>query len=58
MSIIHETDNLYLNSKMEVCLNGTTYAVVVGKVKSLEQAVRFMNKAELYIDNLRAMYQH
>lgn len=57
--ILHETKNLYLNSRFEICLNGDTHAVVVGKVKSknLDAAKRTMERLEQYPDNLRRMFQ-
>lgn len=57
--ILHETKNLYLNSRFEICLNGDTHAVVVGKVKSknLDAAKRTMERLEQYPEQLRRMLQ-
>lgn len=50
---------MYLNAKLEVCLNGATHAVVVGKVKSIEQGERVMRRLEAdNCRNLRRMYAH
>jgi len=56
--ILHETKNMYLNSKLEICLNGASYAVVVGKANSIEQAKRCMERLERYPENLRRMCDH
>ncbi len=57
-NILHETANMYLNKQLEICLNGATHAVVVGKAKSLEHGKKVMEKLERHPKNLRAMYQH
>lgn len=56
--ILHETDNLYLNTKLEICLNGATHAVVIGRVKTVEQAKRVMTRLERYPHQLRKMHCH
>lgn len=58
--ILYETTNLYLcqdNDRLEVRLHGNTHSVVVGFPKDTDAGKRFMNNAERYIGNLRAMYQ-
>jgi len=56
--ILYETSDLYLNSKLEILLNGATHAVVVGKATSLEQAKRVMEKLERYPRQLRVAAKH
>lgn len=56
--ILHETENMYLNDRMEVCLNGITHAVVIGKSRNLEHGKAAMAKLEKYPLYLRHMYQH
>ena len=51
--ILFETKNLYLNEQLEICLNGLTHAVVVGKAKTIEQAKRVMGRLERYPEQLR-----
>lgn len=53
--ILHETENMYLNSKLEICVNGTTHATVIGRAKTVEQAKRVMEKLERYPANLKLL---
>ena len=54
--ILHETSNLYLNERLEICLNGTNYAIVIGKAKSVDQAKRVMERLERYPKSLREIH--
>ncbi len=56
-TILHETANLYLNSDLEICLNQSTHAVVVGKAKSVDSAKATMDALELHIGRLRRAVQ-
>lgn len=58
MKILHETENLYLNHKLEICLNGKTHAVVIGVAKNIDHAKSVMEKLEKYPKYLRQMYDH
>jgi malonyl CoA-acyl carrier protein transacylase len=44
--VLHETKSLYVNNDLEICLNNGTHSVVVGKAKSLYQAIRFCERSE------------
>lgn len=57
--ILHETENMWLNSKLELCLHMSTHSVIIGKAKTIEQAKRVMGKLELYpssLEELRRRY--
>lgn len=56
--ILLETANLYLNRKLEICLNGNTHALVVGTARNVEHAKRVMEKLERYPAALRKAYKH
>jgi hypothetical protein len=53
--ILHETEHLWLNRNMEICLHAGTHSVVVGKARDLEHAKAVMTKLERYPKNL---YDH
>lgn len=55
-TILHETANLYLNGRLEICLNGITHAVVIGKAKSIEQAKRVMANLERHPKSLTRLH--
>lgn len=57
MKILHETKNMYVNEKLEICWNVAVGALLVGKAKDLASAIRFCERAERYPDNFRKMLQ-
>jgi hypothetical protein len=58
---IHETSNLALyqtKSGLEIHLQGSTHAVLVGSPKSVDAGKRFMTNAERHIGRLRRFLNH
>lgn len=53
--ILHETEHTYLNNRFEICLNGVTHAVVIGKVQTIEHAKRVMERLERYPQHLHLL---
>jgi hypothetical protein len=56
---IHHTANLALfetGGGLEIHLQGSTHAVLVGKPKSVDAAKRFMENVEKHIGNLRKFH--
>lgn len=61
IKIVHETKNMYLakvKDGFEICCNGVTHAVLVGKVKTEEKGRDLMEKLEKHSENLRTFLNH